>query len=61
MTAPATLPETILSFCARQSLAKDLALAPADLDFIGMMAGLEYLLVLFNVEAGGRYNTLPGR
>lgn len=53
MTAPAPLPETILSYCARHHLAKELALDPTDLSYIGMMAGLAYLLVLFNVDKPG--------
>jgi hypothetical protein len=53
MTAPARPRETILSYCARQSLAKELALEPADLEYIGMMTGLGCLLVLFTVDKVG--------
>lgn len=56
MTTPAPLRETILSYCARQSLAKELALEPSELDYIGMMAGLGYLLILFNVNKPGPGN-----
>lgn len=55
MTAPAPLPETLLSFCGRIQLAKELALEPANLDYIGMMAGLGHLLVLFTVNRPGDY------
>lgn len=51
MTTPAPLPETILSYCARLHLAQELAIEPTDLDYIGMMSALGYLLVLFNVTA----------
>lgn len=53
MTIPAPLPETILSYCARLSLAQELDLASTDLDYSGMMSALGYLLVLFNVTAEG--------
>ena len=49
-------PETIISYCARQSLAEELGLEPDHLEYIGMMAALGYLLVLFNVTAEGELN-----
>jgi hypothetical protein len=42
-------PETIISFCCRLKLAKDLEVEPADLRYNGKMYGPDYDLHLFTV------------
>lgn len=46
-------PDTVISFCARIHLAKELGLAPDELEYVGMQEGLDYRPVLFKVEKPG--------
>ncbi len=51
MTTPQ--PETILSWCCRQKLARDLDLAPSELAYIGVQEMLSCRLYCFNVMREG--------
>ena len=46
-------PETVLSFCARIHLAKELGVKPDELDYIGPQEGLGYVLLMFTVDRPG--------
>jgi len=56
MTPAPFHPETVLSFCARLHLAKELGVKPDELDYIGPQEGLGYVLLLFNVNLPGPGN-----
>jgi hypothetical protein len=48
--------ETILSRCARRHLAAELGIEPDELEYIGVQKGIDYDLILFNVDRPGPGN-----
>jgi hypothetical protein len=53
MTPTPFYPETVLSFCARLHLAKELGVKPDELAYIGPIEGSGYVLLMFNVDRPG--------
>ena len=48
-----SLPETVLSYCARLHLAEELGVAPEQLEYIGPQEGLGHILIMFVLNKPG--------